>query len=407
MSQKAGQKSRGNGEGSIRHRKDGRWEARITIGRNENGSQKMKYFYGKSRKEVAEKLEAYNNDTRKGIYIEPNKYTLSGWIDEWYKTYVVNRVKPTTQANYHNITNMYIKPYLGQIKLRDLRSAHVQEFYNKLSVGGRTNGDKSKGFRFGSIHCIHRVLRTLLQAAYLNDLIPKNPVSNKRVTLPQKEQDAKINVLTPEEQKKIESLCVGTRFGTAIMLDLYTGLRRGELLALTWDDVDFENRTLTVNKQLNRLKNFNPNSETKTSLTISDYTKTSVERKISLSSEIMKMLENYKESELKNKEAFGGVYSDHNLIFCYENGEPLDINVLPRFFKKLLKKAEIKDTKFHTIRHTFATRALEAKIPVKVVSQILGHANIGVTLDTYSHVLSELQDEAMQTITDKFLSVAI
>lgn len=121
MSQKAGQKSRGNGEGSIRQRKDGRWEARITIGRNENVSQKMKYFYGKSRKEVAAKLEAYNNDTRKGIYIEPNKYTLLGWIDEWYKTYVVNRVKPTTQANYHNITNMYIKPYWGQIKLRDLR----------------------------------------------------------------------------------------------------------------------------------------------------------------------------------------------------------------------------------------------------------------------------------------------
>ena len=80
---------------------------------------------------------------------------------------------------------------------------------------------------------------------------------------------------------------------------------------------------------------------------------------------------------------------------------------MPRFFKKLLKNAGIRDTKFHTIRHTFATRALEAKIPVKVVSQILGHANIGVTLDTYSHVLSELQDEAMQTITDKFLSVAI
>lgn len=162
-----------------------------------------------------------------------------------------------------------------------------------------------------------------------------------------------------------------------------------------------------MNKQLNRLKNFNPNSETKTSLTISDYTKTSVERKISLSPEIMKILENYKESELKNKEVFREVYSDHNLIFCYENGEPLDINVLPRFFKKLLKKAEIKDTKFHTIRHTFATRALEAGIPVKVVSQILGHANIGITLDTYSHVLSELQDEAMQTITDKFLSIAI
>lgn len=405
MSQKAGQKSRGNGEGNIRQRKDGRWEARITIGRNENGTQKMKYFYGKSRKEAAEKLEAYNNDTRKGIYIEPNKYTLSQWIDEWYKTYVVNRVKPTTQANYHNITNIYIKPYLGQIKLMELKSAHVQEFYNSLLTGGRINGNKNKGFRSSSIQCIHKVLRTLLQAAYLNDLIPKNPVSNKRVTLPKKEQDAKVNTLTPAEQKKIEKLCVGTRFGTAIILDLYTGLRRGELLALTWNDVDFKNRTLTVNKQLNRLRNFDSNSTTKTSLTISNYTKSSVERKIALPSAIIEMLENYKDNEIKNRQSLGGLYSEHNLIFCYENGEPLDINVLPRFFKKLLKKAKIKSTKFHTIRHTFATRALEAGVPVKVVSQILGHANISITLDTYSHVLSELQDEAMQTITDKFLSI--
>lgn len=124
----------------------------------------------------------------------------------------------------------------------DLKNAKVQEFYNKLSVGGRINGDKNKRFRVSSIQSIRRTLRTLLQAAYLNDLIPKNPVSDKRVILPNREQDTKINVLTPEEQKKIESLCVGTRFGTAIILDLYTWLRRGELLALTWNDINFENR---------------------------------------------------------------------------------------------------------------------------------------------------------------------
>ena len=112
MSQKVKRRSRGNGEGSIRQIKDGRWEARITIGRNESGSQKMKYFYGKTRKETAEKLEACNNDIRKGIYIEPNKYTISQWIDEWYKIYVVNRVKPNTQANYYNISIIYILSHI-------------------------------------------------------------------------------------------------------------------------------------------------------------------------------------------------------------------------------------------------------------------------------------------------------
>lgn len=365
MSQKVKRKSRGNGEGSIRQRKDGRWEARITIGRNENGSQKMKYFYGKTRKEAAEKLETYNSDTRNGIYLEPNKYTLSDWIDEWYKTYVINRVKPTTQANYYNVTNTYIKPYLGQIKLRELKSAHVQKLYNEFSVIGRTQGDKSNGLKVGTIRAIHKVLRNVLQAAYLNDLIPKNPVSDKRVTLPKENSEKKVNVLTPKEQQKIESLCVGTRFGTAIILDLYTGLRRGELLALTWDDIDFKNRILTVNKQLNRLENFNSKSELRTSLVISNYTKSSVERKISLSPEIIKILKKYRENEIKNKENFGDLYSDHNLVFCYENGNPLEINVIQRFFKRLLKEAGIKGTKFHTIRHTFATRALEAGIPVK------------------------------------------
>lgn len=397
-------KSRGNGEGSIRQRKDGRWEARITIGRNENGSQKIKYFYGKSRKEVAEKLSAYINESKKGTYIEPSKYTVSQWLDEWYKNYVVNKVKTNTRASYERTIRIYLKPNLGQYKLMDLKSNTIQAFYNKLAFG-EINSITGRKLRKRSIITIHKVLRCSLQIAYINDLIPKNPAGERRITLPQYNSKENLKVFSMEEQKKIERACLNERLGIAVIFDLYTGLRRGELLALTWNDINLEKRTLTINKQFGRLINFDDNIQSKTVLKLSENTKTNEQRTISISKDIIRLLNDYRICELKRQQQLGEFFKDNNLIFCKENGDYLDPKLLTDIYKKILKSANVSHRKFHSLRHTFATRALEAGIPVKVVSQILGHSSIRITLDTYSHVLPELQEEAMDTLTNKILNI--
>lgn len=403
MGQKAGQKSRGNGEGNIRQKKDGRWEARITIGYNDEGKQKLKYFYGKTRQECSDKLTEFKNDNNKGTYIEPSKYNVSQWLDEWYNDHVVNSVKLSTRVSYELIIRQHLKPNFGHYKLRDLKSNTIQGVYRKMLENGRVDG--KGGLSEKTIRNIHLVFRKALQVAYANDMIPKNPVTDGRITLPEIPKKKEIRVFTPEEQKAIEQACRGERWGMIILLDLYTGMRQGEILALTWNDIGFEKNTITINKQLGRLKNFNKDIPGKTILEIQSYTKNSNDRIISVSPAIMDRLKEYQEKEEKNKQDWGKAYKDNNLVFCREDGHYVEPKTFQDYFKRVLKKAGVKDGNVHAMRHTFATRALEAGIPVKVVSQILGHSNIQITLDTYSHVLPELQAEAMQTITDKFLDV--
>jgi len=401
MGQKAGQKSRGNGEGNIRQKRDGRWEARITIGRTKDGKQKMKYFYGQSRENAAAKLNDYLSENQRGIYIEPSKYTVDQWLDEWYNNHVVGSVKPSTRVSYEMIIRQHLKPNFGHYKLKDLGSGTIQGVYKNMLKGGRTDG--KGGLSEKTIRNIHLVLRKALQVAYLNDMIPRNPAADGRVTLPAAPKKKDIRVFTPDEQKAIEKACRGERWGMIIILDLYSGMRQGEILALTSKDIDFEKRTIKISKQLSRLKNFNPNIPGKTILSVQPYTKNSNDRVISISPAIVDKLKAYKSAEDANKTKWAEAYKNNGLVFCREDGHFAEPKTFQEFFKKILKDAGVADGNVHALRHTFATRALEAGIPVKVVSQILGHSSIQITLDTYSHVLQELQAEAMQTITNEFL----
>ena len=278
------------------------------------------------------------------------------------------------------IIRQHLKPNLGFYKLKDLKSSTIQGVYNKLLKDGRVDG--KGGLSQKTIQNIHRVFRKALQLAYINDMIAKNPAGEGRITLPKQPVKKKIRVFSVDEQKAIEKLCGNNDLGMAILLDLYTGMRRGELFALTWNDIDFEKRTITINKQLNRLKNFDSNISSKTILQIQPYTKNSQERIISVSTIMLEKLKNYKIQQ--SKITWDDLYNDKKLVFCREDGTYLDPKTFEDFFKKTLKLAGVENTNVHALRH----------------------ASIQITLDTYTHVLPELQEEAMQIIADKFLNVS-
>lgn len=397
---KAKKRKSPNGEGCVRQdKKTGRWIAAITIGYNSKGQQQFKYFSSKTQKEVVKKLNDYKEQINKGLAVESNQVTVGEWLDCWYENYVVGKVKVKTRCDYESSIRCHIKPHLGRIKLTELKGIQVQQFYNELLKNGRL--DKKGGLSPKTIKNIHVGLHKALEQAVYNDLIVKNP--SKGVSLPPQTKKP-IEILTPEEQKQLVDKCFEHPWGAVIFLTLYSGMRLGEVSGLTWKDIDFENNTISINKQVGRIQNFDPNIKSKTILCLRNETKTKhSNRVISMHPRIMEKLNEHKITQEKHRKKWKSAYNNLNMVFCREDGNLLDPKTFRTFYLKILAKAGIEHKKFHALRHTFATRAMEANSHVKTVSDILGHASIQITLDTYSHVSQELQQETMQKIVDNFL----
>lgn len=388
---------RGNGEGNI-YKKRGYWEARITKGYDKNGVQSFKYFSSKKKGDLIKKLDNYKAERQKGTYLEPSKLMLGEWLDGFYESHVVNRVQISTRASDESHIKNHLKPNLGLIKLTELKGPQIQKVYNQMSKDGRVDG--KGGLSPKMIRNVHLTLHKALEQAVKDDLIIKNPL--KGVTLPRREKP-EIEILSPEEQKALVLECPNTPWGMVILLALYSGMRRGELLALTWEDIDFKKNTIRINKQLARLKDYGENPKMKTKLALRKGTKTSSSnRLICIAPVIMDKLKQHKLKQDVASKSFGKEYQNSNMVFCREDGQLIDPGTFRDFYLKTLSKAGVVHKTFHALRHTFATRALESGVSIKVVSEILGHASIQITLDTYSHVSPELQQEAMQKIVDVF-----
>lgn len=391
---------RANGEGHIRRRKkDNSWEARITVGYDSLGKQKFKYFSSKTRLGALAKKQDYLKAINAGISKDFKDMSLSKWLDFWYQNYVVGKTKMTTRVNDESIIKHHIKPALGRINLSKLKGIHIQPFYNQLLIDGRV--DKKGGLSPKTIRNIHIVLHRALEQAVKNDLIIKNPLYS--VSLP-KNVKKEIEILSPDEQRKLVEICKGDEpWYMAILLTLYSGMRMGELLGLTWDNIDFENNKIVIEKQVSRLKDYSKGAKNKTRLYLREETKTACSRrKIIIAKVIMERLKEYKKAQSKLCKSLGNDYNRLNLVFMSSMGTEIDPATFRSFYLRTLRKAEISPKTFHALRHTFATRALESGVNIKVISEILGHATIQITLDTYSHVSNEEQEKAMEKIVEKF-----
>ena len=304
--------------------------------------------------------------------------TYKNWLNEWLTHYIKPSSKQRTFEQYSKVAQIHILPYLGDIELTDLTPFVLQKFITDLT----TNGNKrtGKGLSPNFVKTILSVIQNSLKTAHLVGYLPEYSANKiKRPKIVEKQ----VECFTIQEQKKIEEAALSAKKDKyrGIVLCLYTGLRIGELLALTWNDIDFEKSILSVTKTCH------DGNENGKHIRIIDTPKTeNSRRQIPLSKTLVKML---KEMKKKSK-----------CEFVIADGEkPIFIRSYQRTFELLLKKLGLPHKGFHSLRHTFATRALECGMDVKSLSEILGHKNATITLNRYAHSLWEHKAEMMNKLS--------
>ena len=382
-------KRRANGEGSIKQRADGRWEARYTLGFNpKTGKPVRKSIYGKTKKEVAAKLVKTLAEIADGKHYEPTKMLLRDWLEFWLKTYSCDK-KYSTLKGYRASINKHINPALGNVFLENITPMMVQMFYNSLSTPDK-NG---KALSPKSIKNVHIVLRAALNQAVENDLIRRNPCHNAKLP---KVYKTEIRPLT--DQQVHDFLIEAEKdnlYGTLLRVILFTGLREAEAMGLTWDCVDFQKGTLTINKQLQR----RPKSAGGTQLTP---TKNGTPRILRPAGFVMNILKERYEQQLEQRKPAGSAWeawrteAEHKkaLVFTNEIGHHLQPKRVYLHFKKIAEQIGAPETKVHDLRHTYAVLSLQNGDDVKTGQMNLGHASAAFTLDVYGHVSDRMQRES-------------
>lgn len=381
---------RGNGEGSVCRRPDGRWQGSITIGRDDRGRLIRKYFYGKTRKETSEKLNRAIEELRDNRFInKSDNPTVEQWCHEWLWSYKRNSVKQKTFDQYETILRTHIIPDIGDIRLADLKTMHIQRIINKMYDSGLSHR---------TIEVMKIVMHAALKQAQRNKLVGENVCEN--VVLPRK-QPKRIRVLNEDEQTKLIAALKDNYIGRGLLFALYTGMRRGEVLALKWSDYDKNEKTISITKALSRVRTYNKDGN-KTMLTVTTpKTDTSI-RTVPLIDKAVELLAEHKRKQERYMELVGDYYTDNDLIFSSSRGDYLDPGNFNRKLNKTVKKIGIPRISPHVLRHSFATRGLEAEVSLKAMQELLGHSSITVTGDIYTHILKEQKRKEISKLNDVF-----
>jgi len=374
-------KRRANGEGNIRKRKDGRWEGRYTAGRDpETGKAIYKNVLGKSQAEVKEKLKQALETAKKLDFTKAGQYNVGQWLELWLEDYAKLKVRPSTYKTYQGFIKHHVKPSIGSIPLLKLTTMDLQKMYKKLLESGRVDRteakDKPKGLSTKTVRNIHQMVSSALRFAMEQKLIPENPAT--RCALPKVERK-EMKTLPMEQLNAFFDEAKRTGVFELYYIDLLTGLRRGELLGLKWDDIDFKNGILHVRRQVMR--------QNGKMVEVPLKTKNSY-RSIAIPADAVEVLKMQ-----RDKIGTGSEY-----VFPSPTGGPMSSDSVLHMLQRVLKRAGLERIRFHDLRHTFATLALQNGVDVKTVSGMLGHYSAGFTLDTYAHVTTAAQRNAANTM---------
>ena len=373
-------KRRANGEGNLRKRKDGRWEGRYTAGRDpETGKAIYKNVLGKTQAEVKAKLKQAIEEAKGLDAAKVGRYTVGQWMEMWFEHYAKVKVRPSSHQTYRGYIDNHIKPNIGKIPLGKLTSLELQMFYKKLLEKGRVDRleskHRSKGLSAKTVRNIHQIISSAMKLAQEQKLISTNPAEG--CALPRLEH-REMQTLPPGQLQAFLREAKDSGVFELYYLELATGLRRGELLGLKWEDIDLELGDLRVRRQIARINGGVVEAPLKTK---------NAYRTLSLAEDTIDILKAQKKKT-----------GSSPWVFPSPTGGPISPDSVLHMLHRVLKRAGLPRVRFHDLRHTFATLALQSGVDVKTVSGMLGHFSAGFTLDTYAHVTTASQRQAAKTM---------
>lgn len=358
---------------NIYKRRDGRYEGRYVIGKTKDGKTRFGYVYARQYAEVRRLLlEKKMQQQKKRGYRAKQHITLSDWMNHWMENEILGSIKPSSYQTYYRQINRHLLPHLGGYDLSELTPAIIHDFIEKLAKSGLVNR---------TIKGIYRLLAAALRSAQEQGQIGQNPCRKIKI------QHASIpdqRVLTRREQVAIRTFSE-PEAELSVLLGLYTGMRLGEICALKWVDIDWERRTITVQRTVQRVARMVPNDSGRTMLMVGSPKSTRSQRVLPIPEFLLERL----------KERMANTTSVYVFGVSDRAAEP---RTLQRRFHKMMNKLGIVGTHFHTLRHSFATRLLELGIDIKTVSVLLGHSSAKTTLDFYVHSLLDNQRSAIDRL---------
>ncbi|WP_283697313.1 tyrosine-type recombinase/integrase [Clostridium perfringens] len=360
-----------------------------------------KDLYGTTVKELDKKIKDLTFELDHGV--QNNKECFENFFVNWlFEVNFMNK-KPSTQERYEGLYRNYIKnSSISDINVKDINQTDIQTFYNNLL---------KKGISVSTIRHINKIIAPSIRYAYNNNLIIKD--FTKAIVLPtEKEEDKlnsknKINPLTMEEQQIFIKAIQGHEYELLFLTALNTGMRQGELFALTWNDIDFDNSTISINKTAKYIASVDKEGRGKGSVLVQTPKTVSSIRTIPIPVFLKDRLKQYKINQNKNRLKLANIYDNNRLVFCNSFGKYLDSNRTRKEFNKILVANNLKARKFHDLRHTFATRLFELGESPKKVQTMLGHSKISTTLDTYTHVLESSKESISSKLNDLYLSMNV
>lgn len=400
-------KRRSNGDGSTYQREDGTWRGLLTIGYNDNGSLKRKSFTGKTQREVSDKMKEYRTLHNMDLLPTDDKLTLAQWFHTWLFTYRKNDLKPSSFERYEGIYRNYIdNNNIGNIKLKDLRSTPLQNYYNSLVAEESKTPATIKSINKCLKSCLSQAIKEgyILKnyACFVN--LPKAPITDNNI----------INAFTLDEQQIFMREAMKNNKGIFYVFALGTGLRLGEILALKWSDISFNNKSVNVNKSIKETYTFDENEKRNYTIVEQEPKTKKSYRTVPLNDNLLELLKDHKKKQVIEHEKNEDVYIDKFLVFATPAGNYLGFSNIRKIFKKIIdkynnslddedkKKKSLPDIRIHDLRHTFATRLFENDVAPRTVQEFLGHADITTTMNIYTHVMKETKDDAIDKINHIF-----
>ena len=380
---------RGNGEGSVR-KHSGRWLTTFPTGLyKENGKREYIYRYTDTQAEAVEVLHQLQAEKAMGISQSTTAVTVGEWMETWIEKHKAPKLAPATLTSYRNNFRLHIKPYLGNIPLKKLGTYQIQRCLD--AIGGSCSTFVKN----------YNIIHGALEKAVELGMIVRNPC--KGVAFPEDDTET-MRVLTQEEQERFINALAGEYYRPMLLMYLYSGLRLGEGIPLTWDDIDLNKRTIRVNKKAIVRHDFDSHTA---KLEVQDFCKTkSSRRKVVITSGLVGVLRAHKAEMMGQAEKAGKEWSESDLAFPNTKGNMVYSRNLQTSLEKIFARAGIEGATMHTLRHTYATRCFEAGVDIKAVSEQLGHANVKTTYNIYVHLLDDTKAKEIDKLAgiDKLLA---